>query len=177
MHTLPLAPLPRETNDENNGVRRFESEGFIDEQALSRVIARGAYDRTGLQPAGMALSASGDDYAGWMLPVKSPFRGMTGVQKAAAPQKLPLPPTMHKGSEPGIDPAYQGGHRWWLFGMTGALTCGIMALTLFSLAPRHDYHLFAGGLIPVPRQAEAPRPTGKDPLIQPALTTALPEAR
>jgi hypothetical protein len=167
--------LPRETNDENNGSRRFDSEGFIDEQALSRVIARGAYDRTGQQPAGMALSASGDDYAGWMLPVKSPFRGMTGGQTASAPQRLPLPPTLHKGSEPGIDPAYQGGHRWWLFGMTGALTCGIMALTLFSLAPREEMPGMA--IVPAGGQREMQEDSRSKPDFTPSLSKVLQEVR
>lgn len=178
MNTLPLAPLPSETSEESNEFRRIGSEGFIDEQAVSQVIARGAYDLTSAQPAGMALSACGDDYAGWMLPVKSPFRNMADRQTLSTDaHRLPEPPSLRKHAEPGIDTPYQGGHRWWLFGMSGAMTCGIMALTLFSLAQRHDMGGFALTPAPAAGVREIPASPEKKPAIQPALTKVLPAER
>jgi len=178
MNTLPLAPLPSETSEESHEFRRIGCEGFIDEQAVSRVIARGAYDRTSAQPTGMILSASGDDYAGWMLPVKSPFREMTDQQPAPmTAQRLPQPPTLRREAEPGIDTPYQGGHRWWVFGMSGAMTCVIMALTILSLAQRHDMAGLTIAPIPAVNGQEVPAAAVKKPAFQPTLTTVLPGER
>lgn len=175
---MPLSPLPCETSEESNQFRRIGSEGFIDEEAVSRVIARGAYGGTGMQHAGIALSASGDDYAGWVLPVQSPFRKMTGEHMASrVPTRLPGPPTLHTETEAGIGTAYLGGHRWWLFGMSGAMTCGIMALTLFSLAQRHDMVGLAAPAVAAKVSQENPGAADKKPALQPSLTTALPVER
>ena len=109
MNPLPLAPLPRETSGENNEFRRIGSETFIDEQTVWRVIALGAYGRTGRQPSDMALSACGDDYAGWMLPKESSFRGMVDAPMTPAPQRLPLSTPPWKKADNGTDS--QGARR------------------------------------------------------------------
>lgn len=178
MNTLPLAPLPSETSEESNQFRRIDSAGFIDEQVVSRVIAGGAYERTSLPPSEMVLCASGDDYAGWMLPVKSPFREMINEDLiAAAAPRLPEAPRQHQEADPGIDTPYLGGHRWWLFGISGAMACGIMALTIFSLSPRHDMVGLATTPASAANQREVPAAAEKTPAFPPALTTALPAER
>lgn len=177
MNTLPLAPLPSETSEQSNEYRRIRSEGFIDEQAVSGVIARGAYDRNNALPAGIALPASGDDYAGWMLPVMSPFRQMSERRKIAmTAHREAAPPALRKVAEPGIDSAYLGGHRWWLFGMSGAMTCGVMALTIFSLVQRHGGAGSMSAPVTAADRHELPAAV-ENPAFQPSLTTVLPAER
>jgi hypothetical protein len=178
MNTLPLAPLPSETSKERRTHRHAGGEGFVDEQVVSSVIARGAYERIHVQPEGMVLSTSGDDYAGWVLPVVSPFRVMT-KEPSASPtaSRLPGSPTLRRDTEPGIDEAYQGGHRWWLFGMSGAMTCSIMALTIFSLAQRHDMTRMPPSPISAAESQKAPAVAEKKTVHQPALTSVLPAER
>jgi hypothetical protein len=178
MDTLPLAPLPSETRDESRNFRQIDNQGFIDEQVVSGVIARGTYDRTYVKPEGMVLSSSGDDYAGWTLPVASPFREMTDVSHISpAAGRLPGSPSLRKSEELGIGAPYEGAHRWWLFGISGVMTCGIMALTIFSLAqPQH-----MTGMPPAPISAanrqKTPVIAVKKPAFQPSLTTVLPSER
>lgn len=69
MTPLPLTPLPCEISEMSHSFRRIESEGFVDEQVVAMIIARGAHDRAYREREGMALSSSGEDYAGWALPV------------------------------------------------------------------------------------------------------------
>lgn len=173
MNTLPLAPLPCDADRERRKHRQTASDGFVDEQLVSSFIARGAYDRVYVRPEGMALSSCRDDYAGWALPVASPFRAMAD-ERSAAPEapRLPGTPTLYR--EPGIGDPYQGGHRWWLFGMSGALACGIMALTILSLAQRHYMMGMPAAPISVQHRPEAPAVAKKQAEKQPSLTTILP---
>jgi hypothetical protein len=125
----------------------------------------------------MVLSSSEDDYAGWALPVPSPFRGMRDIQEAApATIRCPSPP-VPTNSEDGIETAYAGGHRWWVFGISGAMACGLLALTLLSLAQRAEVQEIAAGYVPVPIKAEVPKAIAAEPVLQPALTNALHDFR
>lgn len=174
MHALPLAPLPCESSDESLTFRRMDEDGFVDERVVSRVIARGAYERTHAEPAGMALSSNGDDYAGWPQQIASPFR--MSAETTPASNRLPSPPALRKYPEPGMDAPYEGGHRWWLFGMSGLLTCSILALTILSLTD-HKSHLPMPASAPVTQQGKAPAPSTEKTASQPALTTVLPVGR
>lgn len=172
MNTLPLRPLPSETCEKSRVHHRLRSEGFVDEEMVAGVIARGAYERAYVQPEGMVLSSNEDDYAGWSLPVPSPFRGMQEIQASPpAPVRRPAPPVA-EFSEPGIETPYAGGHRWWLFGASGALTCSVLALTLLSLAQRTEFRELAEGYVPSPIKAEVTVIPAKEPAIQPSLTKA-----
>jgi len=172
MDTLPLLPLPVENREKAGVHRRFRSEGFVDEALVSGVIARGAYERVFVKPEGMVLSSSEDDYAGWALPVPSPFRGMRETQAAA-----PVTPPAPAPSEAGIETPYAGGHRWWLFGACGAITCGILALTLLSLAQREEIRGIAAGYLPVQAKPEAPASPPAESSAAPALTGTQPGFR
>jgi hypothetical protein len=177
MDTLALRPLPTETKGENRIHLRLRDEGFVDESLISGVIARGVYERVFVEPEGMVLSSSEDDFAGWALPVPSPFRGMRETEApASAPARLPAPP-VPAVSETGIAAPYAGGHRWWLFGAGGAMTCGLLSLTLLSLAQRSEVRGIAVGFMPEPIQAEAPASPTAEPAAEPALTRALPDFR
>lgn len=177
MQTLSLSPLPFDNSEESRSHRLLRSEGFVDEEVVSGFIARGLYERAFAQPEGMVLSSSEDDYAGWALPVPSPFRGMREPQPAApAPWRRPSPP-VPAYFEDGIQTAYAGGHRWWLFGVSGAMACGLLALTLLSLAQRAEVQEIASGYVPVPIEAELPTAIVAEPALQPALTKAQPAFR
>ncbi len=175
MQTLSLSPLPFDNSEESRSHRRLRREGFVDEELVTGLIARGVYERAFAQPEGMVLSSSEDDYAGWALPVPSPFRGMLEAPAPAfAPARRPAPP-VPAYSEDGIESAYAGGHRWWLFGVSGAMACGLLALTLLSLAHRVEVQEIAAGFVPVPIEAEVPAAIVAEPALQPALTKTQPD--
>jgi hypothetical protein len=175
MHTLSLSPLPFDNSEESRSHRSLRREGFVDEEVVTGLIARGVYERAFAQPEGMVLSSSEDDYAGWALPVPSPFRGMLEAHAPApALVRRPTPPDLAK-SEEGIETAYAGGHRWWLFGVSGAMTCALLALTLLSLAQRAEVQEIATGYVPVPIEAEVPPTIAAEPALQPALTKTQPD--
>lgn len=178
MKTLPLSPLPSDDREEKRIFRRIESEGFIDEQVVSRVIALGAYDRSTSMPNGMVLSSSRDDYAGWAPPIESPFRNMTNIVPAAStPARMPKSPSLGNAPDVGIDTPYKGGHRWWLFGVSGAITCCIMALTILGLTQRNDIAEMTSAPFPAQKWHGNPAVTGKQSASQPALTKVLPAER
>lgn len=175
MNALPLSPLPFENSEESRSHRRLRREGFVDEAVVSGVIARGLYERAFVKPEGMVLSSSEEDFAGWALPVPSPFRGMVEAQATAStPVKRPAPP-VPDFSEPGIEIAYAGGHRWWLFAATGAMTCGLLALTLLSFTQRLEVQEITAGYVPVPIEAEVPTAIVAEPALQSALTKTQPD--
>jgi len=160
MDTLTLPPLPSEIPDDAKGYRRAYNEGFVDESVVLSVIAKGPYERAYVKPEDMVLSSSEDDFAGWFLQVPSPFRNLLNVQDpaAATEPRLPAAPSldgMGKFSEPGIEEPHSGNHRWWVFGMSGALTCGIFSLTLLSLAQRSSLHDAMAGYMAAARDATA----------------------
>lgn len=140
MDTLSLAPFPCERSEEATGFRRVRNEGFVDESVILAHLAKGVYDRAYVQREDMVLSSSEDDYAGWALPVASPFRAMVDLPPPISLEaRLPAAPTFGssvKFLESGLSEPHQGAHRWWLFGLSGALTCGFLSLTLLSLAQR-----------------------------------------
>ncbi len=178
MQTLSLSPLPFDHSEESRSHRLLRSGGFVDEEVVSGLIAHGLYERAFAQPEDMVLSSSEDDYAGWALPVPSPFRGMRDEPQPAAPApwRRPAPP-VPTYSEDGIETAYVGGHRWWLFGVGGAMACALLALTLLSLAQRAEVHEITAGYVPVPIEAEVPEAITAEPVLQPALTKAQPDFR
>lgn len=160
MDNLTLTPLPSENSEDARGYRRVFSEGFVDESVVLSVIAKGPYERVYVKPEDMVLSSSEDDYAGWALPVPSPFRALLDVTnpEPVAEAKLPAPPSLdgiRNFSEPGLDNPHRGNHRWWLFAMSGAMTCGILSLTLLSLAQRSSLRVAMEGHNPSAREAQA----------------------
>lgn len=180
MDTLSLSPLPTEMRAESRIHHRLRNEGFVDEELVSGVIARGVYERVFVKSEGVVLSSSEDDFAGWALPVPSPFRGMRETQAPApAPLRPPAPPVPAHG-DAGIETPYTGGHRWWLFGAGGAMACGLLSLTLLSLAQRSEIRGIAAGYTPILIEAGAPASAHTrlaEPAAQPALTRAQPDFR
>jgi hypothetical protein len=172
MQTLHLNPLPQDNSEESRSCRRLRGDGFLDEDVVSGLIARGVYEPACVRPDGMALSSCEDDYAGWALPIQSPFRGMRDDARAAvsAPLKTAAPPAPPSPEE-GIESPYVGGHRWWLCGVSGAMACGLLALTLLSLADRVEIKDEEAGYGPVQIGVVASPAT----ITEPALTKREPD--
>lgn len=182
METLPLAPLPLQYHEKKRSRQYCGNESFIDEAVVLGVIARGAYDRVYVKPEDMVLASSEDDYAGWALPVDSPFRNMVANSGEASnrPVRVPAPPAARlvSGIEEGISEPYRGGHRWWMFGISGAMVCGILSLTLLSLSQRSSLSEIADGYVPEPIRSEGDGAVlEKAPTEAPALTSNLPAER
>ena len=151
MDTLPLPPLPSETPDAAKGYHQSFSEGFVDESVVLSVIAKGSYERVYVKPEDMVLSSSEDDYAGWSLPISSPFRTLLDVPNPEPVAEPKLLDDIRKFSEPAISEPHRGNHRWWLFAISGAMTCGI--LSLLNLAQRESLWNAMAGYMTTPRQA------------------------
>lgn len=146
MDTLSLSPLPSEFSKNAKGYQRIRNEGFVDESVVLALLAKDTFERVYPKPEEMVLSSSPDDFAGWALPVESPFRRMVEVEAAAENRPMPdgeirhaaapMLPGKLESSEPGISEPHRGNHRWWLFGVSGAMCCAIFAMMLLSLAQR-----------------------------------------
>lgn len=180
MQTLCLNPLPHDNSEESRSLRRAGRDGFMDEDVVSRLIARGVYEHAFVEPQGVALSSCEDDYAGWALPVQSPFRGMRDDAPAAAsapPKAVSVPraatPPVPPSPEQGIESPYVGGHRWWLCGVGGAMACGLLSLTLLSLAERAEVKDEGIGYDPVQIGVAVPPAA----ITEPALTRTEPDLR
>lgn len=176
MEILSLNPLPATERSRTPSYRQTGDCGFVDEKVVLGVIARGAYLRTLPDRSIEGLFRNEDDFAGMILPVDSPFReiarGEAGVE---APLRTPSPPaplrSLHS-SEPGLDEPYQGAPRWWMFGLSGALTCGVLSLMVLNLAQRETLREIAAGYIPSQHPAVT---AGAEPVQAPeapALTAA-----
>lgn len=141
MESLPLTPLPSEESHDAKDYRRVQNEGFVDESVVLSVIAKGPYERVFVKPEDMVLSSSTDDFAGWALPIASPFRDFLDV-KNPSPTAAPRVPAElqvacnHDSAELGLAEPHRGSHRWWLLGLSSAVACGILSLTLLNLAHR-----------------------------------------
>lgn len=160
MEHIPLSPFHCEKSEEATGYRRFRNESFVDEAVVLSVIAKGTYDRGYARSEEMVLSSSVEDFAGWALPVASPFRGIadTPVTFFTHPARLPATPSpegLRKFSEPGLSEPHRGNHRWWLFGVSGAIACGILSLPFLSLAHRSNIKAVKTGYTPIVRDAPA----------------------
>lgn len=143
MTTLELTPLPCEKMEESEKNRRMEFEGFVDERVVSSVIHGRIEGRSGGIPEDLVLSSCEEDFAGWALPVASPFRQFveqSAPSTRAAEFRVPGAPRVEiplSMIEPGLAAPHRGAHRWWIFGIVGAMTSAIFSLMLMSLA-RHD---------------------------------------
>lgn len=182
METLPLAPLPSDYHEKKRSREYCGSESFIDEAVVLGVIAKGPYDRVYVKPEDMVLASSEDDYAGWALPVASPFRKMVSEsgENIDQPVRVPAPPSapLDSSFEAGISEPYRGGHRWWMFGISGAMACGILSLTLLSLAQRTSIRDIAEGYMPAPLLTEDRGAIlDETPSEAPTLTYILPTER
>lgn len=179
MDTLSLTPMPFENSAEARGYRRVRNEGFVDEAVVLAVIAQGPYERIFVKSEDMVLASNENDFAGWALPVASPFRDFLDIETpapAAAEIKLPGTPSldgMRKFYEPGLSEPHQGKHRWWLIGLSGALTCSILSLTLLNLVQHSGIEAPTADYTSPQRKIETVKIVSKEREVAPALVKVL----
>lgn len=174
MDKLALRPMPSDDTADFAGYRRFQAQGFVDEAVVLSVIGKGVYERTYVKPEEMVLSSNEHDFAGWALPVASPFRQLLDIQAAPLPMaKSAAPPCLQSPNtdyEKGLDEPHRGSHRWWLFGLAGAMTSGLLSLTLLSLAGRTSLEAEMVDYIPIYHPAEPVHAALQEPSISPELS-------
>jgi hypothetical protein len=139
LERMQMVPLPRDGQREAS--RYGRGEGFVDEEVVRKVLARVEVERVYVRAEDMVLSSSEDDYAGWALPVASPFRSRGEdldrmVRETLEDEVLPEVVDVEVGFEAAQTAARAGGQRWWLFGVAGATTCVILSLVMFSFVGR-----------------------------------------
>lgn len=170
-YPLPLAPLPHALSDPDSAVDRPFMQGFVDEAVIDRILAntpaagRLQPGRTAPVHEDLVLSSGDDDYAGWhggicpRMAARPTFSLPLSVA-AISHQPHPRRATPPEILEPGLDPAYRSGHRWWLAAAAGAVASLVFTAVLVSVSLRAtsgepDYVLRKVLPAPVPTQ-----PTG-----------------
>ena len=130
MNSLSVSPLPSARINDNTEIHRFEMDGFIDDDVVIAMTQQPRYPRTSPLPQDLVLSADEQDFAGWQLPSQP----IVVPSTPAGTETRPCPPSL----ESGIGNPHQGGHRWWLAGLAGALSTLIVSALLINLASRHQ---------------------------------------
>ncbi|MBN8460575.1 MAG: hypothetical protein J0M04_22320 [Verrucomicrobia bacterium] len=173
-YPLPLTPLPRFVSHPSADLEPTLLQGFVDDAVVDRMVADTAVGER-LNPARFApvredlvLSSSEDDYAGWhggispRLSVHPAFS--VPLSLVAAPSE-PLarraaPPSM---DEPGLEPSYRSGHRWWLAATAGAVASLTFAAVILSASMRVHDSESEYVLGTTPPRVPAPMPTAVQP--------------
>lgn len=152
MKTLRLPSLPSVRQDEESASLQIERAGFVDDEAVFALLNGPISPRTAPCPADLILAADDLDFAGWRVastpmarPAEIPPQVIDAIVRRAAP---PL------SNEPGIGSPHLGSHRWWLAGLTGALSTLLFSLLLVSLSSRPQSRSEAGTSVPIPRPAQ-----------------------
>lgn len=136
MNPLPLRPLPSLRFDEKSRAQLMEMEhdGFVDEAAVTALMAGPRQPRNSGFPEDFALAADDLDFAGWRLGPAPRSRGAeVPPQVIDAIVRRASPPP-----EPGLGLPHHSGHRWWLAGLAGVLTTLLFSLLLLSLSTRSE---------------------------------------
>ena len=136
MNPLPLRPLPSLRFDEKSRAQLMEMEhdGFVDEAAVTALMASPRQPRNSGFPEDLALAADDLDFAGWRLGPAPRSRGAeVPPQVIDAIVRRASPPP-----EPGLGLPHHSGHRWWLAGLAGVLTTLLFSLLLLSLSTRSE---------------------------------------
>ena len=125
-------------------------QGFVDDAVVNRMVSDTAVGhrlrsaRCAPVKEDLVLSSSEDDYAGWhggispRLSLHPAFSLPLSVAAATADHQArrAAPPPM---DEPGLEPSYRSGHRWWLAAMGGAVASLTFAAVIISASMRvHD---------------------------------------
>lgn len=136
MNPLPLRPLPSLRFDEKSRAQLMEMEhdGFVDEAAVTALMAGPRQPRNSGFPEDLALAADDLDFAGWRLGPAPRSRGAeVPPQVIDAIVRRASPPP-----EPGLGLPHHSGQRWWLAGLAGVLTTLLFSLLLLSLSTRSE---------------------------------------
>lgn len=165
MNPLPLRPLPSLRFDDESRAQLMEMEhaGFVDEAAVTALMAGPRQPRISGFPEDLALAADDLDFAGWRLGPAPRSRGAeVPPQVIDAIVRRASPPP-----EPGLGSPHHGGHRWWLAGLAGILTTLLFSLLLLSLSTRSEVLPESPPLATIPASQPPapvkPLPTGPAP--------------
>ncbi len=170
MTPLRLSPLPILRSNDEAGSLMIETEGFVDEAAVTALMCGpAANSRQGPYHEDLALAADDLDFAGWQLTSPPHPRLSEAAAKTETPPRRPSPPEIE---HPGLGQPYSGSHRWWLAGLAGVLSTMLFYLLLLNLASRPGTRLevfFA----PRPTAVEQIAPVEKqaEPKVSTELTT------
>jgi hypothetical protein len=156
-YPLPLAPLPHIVSNPPCGAGLPFVQGFVDEAVIDRMLAHTAAAerlhavRTTPVHEDLVLSSGDEDYAGWHGGIRprlaaQPSFSLPLSLVADTPACQPRRATPPEIAEPGIEPSYHSGHRWWLAAAAGAVSSLLFATVLVSIAmnnrqPQSDYVL------------------------------------
>ena len=133
-YALPLAPLPA-TRFENSGEERAViPDGFVDDEVIALLISASPAPRITSSHSDLVLSSDENDFAGWSVPSRSPFRVIAERQELQAQTREAAPEV----SEPGLGLPHRGGHRWWIAAATGVSSALILSFLFSSLASRTE---------------------------------------
>jgi len=141
--TLPsnLAPMPIQPSDGEAMPAWCKSGEFVDESRLALLIGTPLCSRTIPMPDDLVLTADENDFAGWMLPTRTPPLTNPEAKPAALPREtaatLEIP-----------DEANHPTSSWWICSSAGAFCTLLFAFLLLTLAWRPPA-IAAGAALPV----------------------------
>ncbi|MEO5715490.1 MAG: hypothetical protein ABIT37_18575 [Luteolibacter sp.] len=170
MTPLRLTPLPVLRSNDEAGSLMIETEGFVDEAAISALVFGAVTNsRQATYPEDLALAADDLDFAGWKLTPAPHPRLTEPLSQTKTPVRRPAPPEIE---QPGLGQPYSGSHRWWLAGLAGVLSTMLFYLLLLNLSSRPGTH-FEVFFAPRPHAVEQPASVDKnaEPKVSAELTT------
>jgi hypothetical protein len=159
MNRLNLSPLPCTPPPEETRQTPANLQGFVDDAVVLALLTGSADSGAHGASGALALAADEMDFAGWSLPSAQPSRRIRTVARRPAPPEL---------EKPGMDEP----HRWWLAGLTGAISSFLISALLVSLS-RHATPIREHNLTLILKPANfltAPQTNGEMPRIAPQLT-------
>lgn len=148
MQRLQLRSLPCVRADHPNDMESYIVDGFVDEEAITRLMETPYARRQLPYPEDLVLPAGDEDFAGWRRKPASPFVAMADLAVVPdAPVKRAKPPQI---DEPGIGLPVGSGHRWWLACVTGMMATLLFSMLLLSISSRNS----GGAPLVVPEPAK-----------------------
>ncbi len=133
--SLALAPIPVSRMDNAGEHHVSVPDDFVDDDVIASLLSTPSVQRASSVHSDLVLSSDDDDFAGWAVQRRSPFRIIAEQQERAA---LPETPIETDFSEPGLGRPHRGGHRWWIATATGISSALILSLLFSNLATRGD---------------------------------------
>lgn len=161
-HSLNLSPLPSVRSQEDSNALFLEREGFVDEEAVSALVAQPFHTRTVPSPHDFVLTLDDMDYAGWHNASPTAVKRTAEVppqvinaivRHSAPPARLEFNP-----KAPAPDDT-----RWWLAAVGGVFTA-LLASAIFV------------GVSPGPRKALENFFTNAAAVLSPTDPASLPQA-
>jgi len=150
MQRLPLRPLPSVRAEHPNDSENYAANGFVDEEAIARLMQAPHARRQLPRPEDLVLPSSDQDFAGWHRTAVPPFLVMENLASAADPPvKRAKPPEI---DEPGIGQPVGPEHRWWLACVAGMMATFLFSMLLLSISSRNS----GGTPLVVPEPATRP---------------------